>query len=54
MEELGEGVEKWLPFDPSVPYFMLIQDNFTVGIDFATRWNYHLNTTTEPVSHDVK
>lgn len=46
-------MEKWLPYDASVPYFMLVTDNFTMGVDFSTRWNYHLNETTDEVSNAV-
>lgn len=47
MDELEGGVEKWLPYDPVMPYFMLVQDNFTMAVDYSTRWNYHLNSTTD-------
>lgn len=41
-KETWEGaVEKWLPYDPDQQNFMLIKDNFTMDVDFSTRWNYH-------------
>ncbi|KAK4321531.1 hypothetical protein Pmani_007653 [Petrolisthes manimaculis] len=50
-EESWEGeVEEWLPFTADVPNFMLIEDHFTLQVDYPTRWNYHLNNTKESLT----
>ncbi|KAK4299472.1 hypothetical protein Pmani_028256 [Petrolisthes manimaculis] len=44
-EAWEEEVEDWTPFTADVPTFMLIKEEFTVEVDFTTRWNYHRDLT---------
>ncbi|KAG0721624.1 hypothetical protein GWK47_046091 [Chionoecetes opilio] len=46
-DEWEGEIEKWLPYDLVNQNYMLVQDNFTMSLDFTTRWNYHSNRSTE-------